>query len=410
MTSTPGPLSSAHADAAAGHAPDDVVDEVAGPPFTPTEAAAAITLGLLALLISGLMGLLLAGLAEEGRLSASGIGLTAMLEALTTGVVTGAAGILFKPVRLRTVAIVTALILAVLDLATLRTSGGSVMMVRALAGVPEGVLLWISIGFISRTATPERWAAVLFTGMGLTQLAVATGLSAFVLPSYGANGGYVAVAIGALLAVPVAFFLPRSLGAVAAAQGETSGAPPFRGWVALAGTLCMAAALTAVSVYVIPLAKQAGLSVAVGRTAISVALGCQMAGGLLATLLAGRVRYVTVFWVCAAVFVATWGVYAVHAPAWLFIGMSGLAGLAAFVAGPFLVPMTVEADPSRRAAMQSGAVQLLAGAFGPLLAAMMVNDRNVRGVLILGVVLQGLGLAVATALHRVAHRERIAAS
>lgn len=385
-----------------GHAPDDVVDEVAGPPFTPTEAAAAIALGLLALLIAGLMGLLLGALAEEGRLSAPGIGLTAMLEALSTGLVTSAAGILLKPVRLRPIAMIAAAVLVVLDLATVRTSGQGVMIVRALAGLPEGVLLWISIGFISRTATPERWAAVLFTGMGLTQVAVATGLSAVILPRFGANGGYVTLAAGAALALPVALFLPRRLGAVGGAGAETSGAPPLRGWVALAGTLCMAASLTAVSIYVIPLARQAGLSVAVGRTAISVALACQMAGGALATVLAGRIRYITVFWICAGVFLATWGAYATHAPAWLFIAMTGLSGLAAFVAGPFLVPMTIEADPSRRAAMQSGAVQLLAGAFGPLLASLAVSDRNVHGVLILAAALQGVGLAVATALHRAA--------
>jgi hypothetical protein len=76
---------------APARAPDDAVAEVAGPPFTPTEAAAAIALGLIALLMSGLVGLLLAALAEEGRLSAAGIGQTAMLEALTTGLATGAA-------------------------------------------------------------------------------------------------------------------------------------------------------------------------------------------------------------------------------------------------------------------------------------------------------------------------------
>src|SRR6202043_1532240 len=83
MSRRPRSLSSAAVEASPGHAPDDVVDEVAGPPFAPSEAAAAIALGVLALLISGLMGLLLGALAEEGRLSASGIGLTAMLEALS---------------------------------------------------------------------------------------------------------------------------------------------------------------------------------------------------------------------------------------------------------------------------------------------------------------------------------------
>ena len=385
-------------------APDDMVDEIAGPPFSPVEAGAAIGIGVLALLISGLMSLLLAALVGEHRLSPSGIGLSAMLEALTTAVVTGGAGILFKPVRLRTIAAITAVVLVLVDLATLRASGMGVLAVRGLAGIPEGVLLWISIGFISRSATPERWAAVLFTGMGLTQLAVATGLSTLVLPRFGANGGYLVVALSAALVLPVALFLPHKLGEVTQTGEATSGMPPFRGWVALIGTLAMAASLLAVSIYVIPLAQRAGLSVAVGRTAISVTLACQMAGGILATVIAGRVRYITVFSICAAVFLATWAVYAFHTPAWLFIGMSGIAGVAAFVAGPFLVSMTVEADPSRRAAMQSGAVQLLAGALGPLLAALVVAGSGVGGVLVLGAVLQLAGFATAVALHRMARQ------
>jgi len=64
----------------------------------------------------------------------------------------------------------------------------------------------------------------------------------------------------------------------------------------------------------------------------------------------------------------------------------------------------VEADPSRRAAMQSGAVQLLAGAFGPLLASQAVSEHNVHGVLVLAFVLQGIGLAVATVLYRLGRR------
>lgn len=383
----------------------DSVAEVAGPPFNPTEAAAAISLGVLALLVAGVFSLLLAALAEEHRLSASGIGLAAMLEALSTAVVTGGAGIVLKPVRLRAIAAATALVLVALDLATLRAGdGAAVLWVRGLAGIPEGLLLWISIGFISRTATPERWAAVLFTGMGVTQLAAAAGLTAYVLPRFGANGGYVLVAAAAALALPLAAFLPRELGA--GPGGEASGAPPPLGWLALGGTLAMAASLTAVSIYIVPLAQQAGLTVGVGRTAVSIGLACQMIGGVVATAIAGRVRYIVVFWVCAAVFAATWSVYALHAPAWLFVGMSGLSGLATFIAGPFLVPMTIEADPSRRAAMQSGAVQLLAGALGPLAAALAVSDRDQHGALVLAAVLQGLGLAIATALHRIVRTVR----
>jgi hypothetical protein len=387
-------------------APPHDVQEVAGQAYTPIETGGAIALGVIGLLISGLMSLLLSALSEEHRLSASGIGLTAMLEALSCGLVTGAAGIVLKPVRLRLIAAVACALVVVADFATMAASGGTVMLVRTLAGIPEGVMLWIAIGLISRTQTPERWAAVLFTGMGVTQLAVATLLSAVVLPRAGASGGYELVAVLMLLGIPAAFFIPRSLGAVPGTEAATSGAPPPRGWIALFGTLCFASSLTAVSVYVVPLASQAGLSVAVGRTAISVGLAFQIVGGALATVMAGRVRYITVFWGCGLAFLATWAAYALASPAWVFVGVSGVAGLCTMLAGPFLLPMTIEADPSRRATMQSGTVQILAGALGPLLAASVVGDRDAHGVLILGGALLVAGLAVVTGLHRIAGIER----
>ncbi len=77
----------------------------------------------------------------------------------------------------------------------------------------------------------------------------------------------------------------------------------------------VATSLAAVGVYVAPLAKEAGLSVSVARTAISVGRACQMAGGGLAAFLAGRVRYIAVFWVGAGVFAATWMTYGGVPPA-----------------------------------------------------------------------------------------------
>ena len=72
-------------------------------------------------------------------------------------------------------------------------------------------------------------------------------------------------------------------------------------------------------------------------------------------------------------------------------------GLVGMFLGPFIVPMTIDADPSRRAAMQTGAAQILGGAAGPLLASRVVGDADVRGVpwLAAGLLLVGIaGVAV----------------
>jgi hypothetical protein len=415
LSSPPASSNLEEAPAASAVSPDaphhHEVQEVAGQAYTAVETGGAVALGVIALLIAGLMPLLLSALAEEHRLSASGIGLTAMLEALSTGLVTGVAGIVLKPKRLRLIAAVASALVVVANLATMGASGSGVMLVRTLTGIPEGIMLWIAIGLISRTQTPERWAAVLFTGMGFTQLVAATALSGWVLPRFGANGGYLFVAATMLLALPAALVIPHAFGATPGSEpGGGGGAPPLRGWIALAGTLGFAAPIAAVAVYVVPLAGQAGLSIATGRTAVSANLGCQLLGGALATVLAGRVRYIGVFWTCTVALLVVWAVYATRAPAALFVAVTGVSGFCSGFGAPFLVPMTIEADPSRRAAMQSGAAQILAAALGPLLAALVVGEKDVHGVLYMSVALALFALVVVTGLHRTAHAARLRGS
>lgn len=372
----------------------DEIGEVSGPAFSPVEVGAALFLGVVGLLISGLLAVLLGALAEEHRLSASGIGQLAMIEALCTGLAAGAAGALLKPSRLRVIGAAAAAALTAANLMTVGASGAGLMLVRAAAGVSEGVLLWITIGLIARTTVPERWAGVLFTTMPLAQAAYIGLLSAWVLPRFGADGAYRALAVASALAIPVALIGPSRLGALpGAGRGDASdrGLPPPLGWAALAATLAFVAAMVAGSLYAVPLARQAGLDVSVARTAIGASLVCQVLGGAIATALAGRVHYLAVFAVSTAIFLAAWTVLGSGPPGWAFVSACAFAGLAGALSGPFLVPMTIAADPTRRTAMQSGGVQLLAGALGPLLASFAVAEHDSRGALVLaaGLLLAG---------------------
>jgi len=138
---------------------DHEVHEAVGPPLSGLEAGSAIALGVISLLIAGVLPVLLAALVDERRLNAQGIGLAAMLEALTMGAATGLASAVLKPVRLRAIGVAAALALIACDLASLTVHGAGVFLVRGLAGVPEGLLLWICVGMIARTVTPERWRA-----------------------------------------------------------------------------------------------------------------------------------------------------------------------------------------------------------------------------------------------------------
>jgi len=372
---------------------DHLVHEAMGPAFKPLEAGGAIGVGVTSLLALGVLPVLLGSLVDEHRMSAPDIGLAAMLELLTMGVVTGLAGMVLKPQRLRLIATLATLALVASDLAILWASGPSILVLRAAAGAAEGLLLWITVGMIARTVTPERWAGVFFTNQVLAQLVLAVALAAWVMPRFGANGGFAALAAASLIGIAPALVCPRGFAPLPTAPGE-GGAPPLRGWIALGAILVYMAANGAVSVYLQPLAHQAGLTADVARTALWTSLVAQVAGAAAATALAGRARYFTVFTLSTVVFLGVWYVFGRHSSAWLFIAANALAGLFFLFLAPFIVPMMIDADPSRRAALQSGAAQLMGGALGPLLAYMVVSDRDVRGALWLGLGLMLAGFSV----------------
>lgn len=382
------------------HTSHHEIAEVAGAPFTPLQVSAAIAAGVIALISSGLPGLLFSALGDEHRLTEAGFGQAAMLEALTTGFTAMAAGVWLRPRHLRLIAGVAGLAMAGLNLAILPASGLSVLILRALIGVPIGLVLWLASAMIARTATPERWAAFMFLGIGLAQFLVAASLSAFILPRFGANGAFMVMAAATATCALAAPMMADSYGDLPGLGTHASGLPPPRGWLALGAVVALTACVAAVAVYLVPLAREAGLTTNAARLALSVGTGCQVLGGAVAILVAGRLRHVTIFWICAALFALAWASYALHPPGWWFIFVCGASGIATALIGPFFVPMTVEADPSRRSAVQAGAAQLLAGCLGPFLASLLANDHDNRAVLALAGALLAIGLGTVAYLHR----------
>ncbi len=381
-----------------GPADDHLVHEVVGPPLTAVEAGAAIGLGVVALLLAGAMPVLLGALASEHRLAVARIGDTAMAEALTMGLAAAGCGALVKPVRLRQISLISVIGLAAINLAMLWASGLEVTGLRALAGVPEGVLLWITIGMIARSQTPERWAGVYYAGLTLCQFVFTAALTAVVAPRWHASGGF-ALGAGLVLAgAPIALF-GRNHYAALPDGGATAGAPPPRGWVALAGTLLFSAAFGAVGIYIVPLALQAELNSGVAGIAITASLAAQILGSALATALAGRAHYFAMFLLSTLVTLAGWAVFMFWPPAWLFVAANAAIGFVYMMAAPFLAPMTIEADPTRRAAVQIGGAQLFGGALGPFLASRVVGEHHVHGAVVLAAVLMIAGLSIFGALH-----------
>ena len=378
-----------------------------GPKLSTPEAASAQSFGVVSLLFAGVLPALLGALGDEHRLSAAGFGWVAALEALSMGATTSLAGMVLPPRRLRLVGILAILALAAIDFAGVGAKGTGVVALRASAGVAEGILLWITVGMIARTETPERWAGYFFTASTTAQLSLALLFAFLVIGRFGADGGFIALGAATLLGLGGVISCPNSYGPLPGGDGAT-GAPPLRGWFALLATLVYVAATGAVGIYLQPLAHEAGLSADVARTALWTSLAAQILGAMVATALAGRLRYFSAFLAGSAIFLGNWAVFATHAPAWAFVFANTAGGFATVFVAPFLVPMTIEADPSRRAALQSAGAQLLAGALGPLASARLVSDNDVHGALALGTIFLLVGMSLITILHFLAVKDRAA--
>lgn len=370
-----------------------------GPAPSLAQATAVMTVGVMGIMIAGLQPLLLGTLAQEGRLSAAQLGHAATAELLTMGLAAGLAGAWLKPERLRLIAVGCGVILMALNAATTRTSGEMVTLVRAFAGVPSGLMMWLTIGMISRAPRPERWSGVYLTVQTLAQFLLAAALTAWVVGRWGANGGFLALAGVSLVCGLAGLGAPSRYAPLAHDQSQAGGLPSARGWVSLAAAFLFLAFIVAVWVYAEPLSRQSGHDPKVAGTAVSLSLACQVLGGGAATLLASRVRW---FWALIACSVVDFGLLAAFAslpPPPLFLLATALFGFFWLFFMPFLAPMTIEADPTRRAAMLLGGAQLLGGSLGPLLASGLVSDTDARGALAFGAGSLCLALVLAVGLH-----------
>jgi hypothetical protein len=361
-----------------------------------------LLVGVCGVMIAGLQPLLLGPLLQEGRITAAQLGHAATAELLLMGIASAYAGARWKAERLRAIGAISALALAGLNVATIWASGETVTLIRALAGVPSGVLIWITIAMITRSPTPERWSGIYLTIQTLAQFLAATALTAWVIAPAGANGGFIALAVLCVISAVAAVALPSRF-APLVADSTASNMPNARGFVALAATFLWMAFIVGVWVYAEPLSRQSGHAPSVVGVAVSLSLAFQVLGGATATALAGRLRWFPTLMVCAAIYVACLLAFATLPGASLYLATSSVFGFLWMFSLPFFVPMVIAADPTRRAALLVGGAELAGGSLGPLFASFVVTDADVRGSLGFGAFALALTVAIALALHR---RER----
>lgn len=356
-----------------------------------SQRLATFWVGLIGVLFPGVGPLLLGGMEASGRLTAAQIGVAGMAELVAMGIGAAVVGPLFGERRLRLAAATCGLLLAALDVATTRTSGDLLILLRALAGLPAGAMIWLITGMIVRSPRPERWSGLYLTIQTLLQLGVVTAIGAVVMGRFGPNGGFLVLAGLTVSAAVAGLAVPGGYAPLPEAADNPKGLPSPRGWVALAAVLCFQAFILAVWIYAEPLSRQSGHAPNVASAAFAVSLAAQVAGGAAATALAGRLSWFWSLTTAIALAILALFVMAALPSAAVFLAASAVFGFVWLFASPFLTPLAIEADPTRRAALLGPGASLLGCGAGPLLASFVVSATDVRPAVWLGV-----GLAVAT--------------
>lgn len=360
-------------------------------------------IGVVALLIAGLQPVVLGGLVEAGRLSVSGIGLVATAELLALGAACGLSAAFLKPTHLRLKLLVACLAHAACNLATLWVADGALIGLRAVTGLFAGVMLWSTVGMISRSARPERQAGVFVTVQTLAQLVLAALLPRTVMIAMGVDGALVTLAVISVTAAGAAFAAPRAFAPLLRPEAGGGG---FSGlaWAGLAAVFLYMAFIVAIWVYLEPLAAAVGLPPARAHDAVAAALAMQVLGGLVATLIGERLKASHVLLGAGAINLGLVLALSSHPSGAAFIGLVAAFGFLWLFVLPFHTVLLIGIDPTRRASMQLGAAQLLGSSAGPLAASLLVGDTDAGGAMKLAaaclVAALALILAVVTLLSR----------
>ncbi|MDB5471142.1 MAG: transporter [Caulobacter sp.] len=341
-------------------------------------ALAALALGSLAMIVTGLQPLLLSELADAGRLSHALVHPTAIVELLAMALSVAVCALFLKPERLNRWAAGGAVVCILAGLGALVARDSQFLLVRGLSGLAGGVLIWITVGMIARRQRPEPWAAAFFLIQSAGQV-FAAGLAS----ALGPTGG-VALAAGlsglCLLAAPL---LGPAMEDLARAGGR---GPDRRGLLGLTALFLYFAANSALWFKMRDLAAGQGLE-AVSGLVVLTTLGAQMLGAMAAVSLAGRLSLRQLFALVVICLLLACATLAFRPPAPVFVAAFGLLAFAALLLGASLFGFLHGADPSRRAGAVSPAAQFLAAALGPLAGVAVADLAGLAAVLALSPVL-----------------------
>jgi hypothetical protein len=371
-----------------------------GPRPSALELGAILFVGTIGILIPGVQPIVLGALLEAHHIDLAQLGHASSSELLCMGGAAALAAALLPPHHVRGIGFIASLIMAAGNWATPYLSGESVTLMRAVTGATGGILIWVTSCMIARSAMPDRWAAIWLAGQTLAQLLFGFAMSGWAQPLWGASGDFQILALASVVAAAASLLLPRAFVDLPKSEHATSsaGIPSLRGMAGLVVGFLFMMFIVSVWVYYEPIAHDAGLSSKVSDNATLLSLGCQVLGATTAAVFAGRLRWYPILMGCAVIDLALVWILGSRPSEALFLIDAAVFGFIWLFILPIEVSMLIEADPSRRAAVLNGGVNLLGGSIGPSVAAELIAPDNMRGALWLAAGCLAVCVLIATAL------------
>ncbi|TXS96468.1 MFS transporter [Parahaliea maris] len=368
--------------------------------FTPVEFSVVISMGVISGCIPALQPLLLGGLLDRGHLNVVQIGQSATSEALGMVFATTVAAILLKPNRLKPITIIALLGALVVNSLTVISSGIQVVVLRGISGLCSGVLLWVLLGLLSRSASPGRAFAVYVTAQAIASFILSSLITHWLVDVAGADGGYLIIAFANLVLMAAALVMPASYTTIESENRFSR--PPIHGLWALLSITLLLASILGFWVYIIPIGKSLGYSTDSLNSVISIAIGAQVIAGLCATALSTALKPFRVFVIGALLIIGSIVLFmTISHPLVLYSSLIVFSFVWMFVP-PFQLPLLIELDPSLRSAIFIGTAQLSGVAFGPIFAAQIIGVASKQMAANSSIVLAMLSIGclyVASLLH-----------
>ena len=331
--------------------------------------ALSLLIGTGGIMITGVQPLLLGSLLSRDVVTASELGLAGSVEifALAAGIVLGSRILLGSASRRYIV--FAALAMAALNLFTgWAGAGWQIVLLRALAGLSEGVLIAVIMLAIAHSDRPERLGGFFLSVSGPPSLIMAYFLPSALVPQFGWDVGFVLMAMtGLICALAGAFYHADYSAAEEQVHEHFAWTRPVL--LGLAATLLANAAFGASWTYIEPLATSRGIDpVQVGEL-VTFGIGCMISGSL-AVALSGRHFRALGFLQSAASFQVAAIVILMNTSSFLPFTLA-LGALCFFwqASAPCAIALMAALDETRVTASLSFPIQLTGLSIGPLVAA-----------------------------------------